>query len=56
MSQSGVAMPPATTKSDESPRRVGVEFELQGIPVDMLARLTAFGDREQGIVRHRADR
>lgn len=41
MSQSGLPMPPATTKSDESPRRVGVEFELQGIPVDMLARLTA---------------
>ena len=34
-------MPAMTTKSDASPRRVGVEFELQGIAVDMLARLTA---------------
>ena len=34
-------MPNTTTKSDGSPRRVGVEFELQGIAVDMLARLTA---------------
>lgn len=34
-------MPPATRKSDSSPRRVGVEIELQGIPVEELASLTA---------------
>jgi len=34
-------MPATITKSDAEPRRVGVEFELQGIAVDMLARLTA---------------
>lgn len=34
-------MPTTTTKSDGSPRRVGVEFELQGIAVDKLARLAA---------------
>lgn len=41
MSNSSWSMPATTTKSDGSPRRVGVEFELQGIPVDMLARLVA---------------
>lgn len=34
-------MPEIMNKADGSPRRVGVEFELQGIAVDMLARLTA---------------
>lgn len=34
-------MPTTTSKSDGSPRQVGVEFELQGIAVDTLARLTA---------------
>ena len=34
-------MPNITTKSDGLPRQVGVEFELQGIDVDMLARLIA---------------
>ena len=33
--------PATTTKADGTARQVGVEFELQGIPVDMLARLTA---------------
>lgn len=41
MSRSPWPMPGAVTKSDGSSRRVGVEFELQGIPVDELARLTA---------------
>ena len=39
-----------STKPDGTPRRVGVEFELQGIPVDELARLTALtfgGDVER---------
>lgn len=34
-------MPPTVVKKDGTPRRLGVEIELQGIPVDMLARLTA---------------
>lgn len=34
-------MPETKVKEDGSPRQVGVEFELQGIAVDMLARLTA---------------
>jgi hypothetical protein len=34
-------MPATTTKSGGSPRHVGVEFELQGIAVDKLARLAA---------------
>ena len=34
-------MPASTSRRDGSPRRVGVEFELRGIPVDMLARLVA---------------
>jgi len=32
-------MPAATFKSDGSPRQVGIEIELQGIPVDKLALL-----------------
>ena len=42
--------PDTVTKPDGTPRRVGVEFELQGIPVDELARLTALtfgGDVER---------
>lgn len=34
-------MPAVTVKNDGSARQVGVEMELQGIAVDMLARLTA---------------
>ncbi len=34
-------MPAKTTREDDSPRHVGVEFELQGIAVDDLAKLTA---------------
>jgi hypothetical protein len=34
-------LPPITTKPDGSARQVGVEFELQGIAVDMLARMVA---------------
>ena len=35
------SMPATTSRSDDSPRHVGVEFELQGIPVDRLARIVA---------------
>lgn len=38
----GWLLPDRLVKEDGQPRRVGVEFELQGIPVDQLARLTAF--------------
>ena len=41
MNQTQWPMPEKTGKSDGSPRQVGVEFELQGIAVDSLARLTA---------------
>lgn len=41
MAQARWPMPATVVKSDGTPRRVGVEIELQGIPVDMLARLTA---------------
>lgn len=34
-------MPPATVKRGGTPRRVGVEFELQGLAVDELAGLVA---------------
>lgn len=32
-------MPATTHKPDDKPRQVGIEIELQGIPVDQLARL-----------------
>ena len=41
MNQGRRQLPPITTKQDGSARRVGVEFELQGIAVDMLARMVA---------------
>lgn len=41
MSELRWPMPAITGRSDGDPRRVGVEFELQGIDVDMLARITA---------------
>lgn len=41
MDQPQWPMPTITTKADGSPRQVGVKFELQGVAVDMLARLIA---------------
>ncbi len=41
MDKSQWPMPKTTIKSDGTPRQVGVEFELQGVAVDMLARLIA---------------